>query len=150
PQSRGEQVSFSPDGRLILVGGNDAVFVLEAASGREVTWFPQGGQEVAVGVFLADSREIQCVGRHGDRLRADRRPRPEIPEPPTVAEEREPLRFEGQTKRANCVAFSPDGRLLATGHDEPPAVRLWDTTTGKVVHEFSGLTTRADRVAFSA
>src|SRR5262249_35204409 len=85
----------------------------------------------------------------GFRVVCVQRSAPE-PEPPTVAR-REPLRFVGKTEGAISLAFSPDGRLLATGHDNPgAAVRLWDPATGKGVWEFPGQPSACASVTFSA
>jgi WD40 repeat protein len=47
-------------------------------------------------------------------------------------------RLSGLDQGGICLAFSPDGRLLATGEDPRTAdhgtIRLWDTTTGKERH----------------
>src|SRR6059058_1270974 len=56
------------------------------------------------------------------------------------------------TGRCGCViravAFSPDGRLLASaGWDE--TVRLWDPGSGAAVSELTGHTARVFSVAFS-
>jgi WD40 repeat protein len=42
------------------------------------------------------------------------------------------------TKRVNAVAFSPDGKLLATGSGDPSRsgeLKVWDTTRGSLVRE---------------
>jgi len=52
-------------------------------------------------------------------------------------------------KLVNAVAFSPDGRLLASGGDDHK-VRLWNPTTGQPIgHPLTGHTGWVLSVAFS-
>ena len=49
----------------------------------------------------------------------------------------EVCRCGGGMKNIRCLAFSPDGKWLATA-SEDNAIRLWDATTGKEVRRFRG------------
>ncbi len=50
--------------------------------------------------------------------------------------------------KALSVAFSPDGRLAAGGGTDH-VVRIWDATTGTLLHELRGHRREVDRVVFS-
>ena len=58
------------------------------------------------------------------------------------------LTLRGHSRQVWGVAFSPDGRWVASG-GEDNMVRLWDATTGELVHPFRGHSSIVSRVAFS-
>jgi hypothetical protein len=48
----------------------------------------------------------------------------------------------------HCLAWSPEGDLLANGHADG-SVRLWDSSTGAILRSFPGHDTAVWRIAFS-
>ena len=56
--------------------------------------------------------------------------------------------FEGHVAEVNCVEFSPDGTLLASG-SENGTIRFWDADTGQQLETYKGHTDAVNSIAFS-
>lgn len=56
--------------------------------------------------------------------------------------------IEGHSDRVLSVAFSPDGRTLASGSDDH-TIKLWDAITGKERQTLEGHSSQVRSVAFS-
>ena len=59
-----------------------------------------------------------------------------------------PLVLTGHGNHVSSVAFSPDGRILASGAWDG-TVRLWDARTGNLIRTLSGPARNVNRIAFS-
>ncbi|MBP5976887.1 ribosome assembly protein 4, partial [Brasilonema sp. CT11] len=57
--------------------------------------------------------------------------------------------LEGHSSSVNSVAFSPDGKTLASGSSDN-SIKLWDVATGKQLKTLEGHSSSVKSVAFSA
>jgi RNA polymerase sigma factor (sigma-70 family) len=133
-------VSFSLDGARILIGtgGPSApIRVCDASSGKELlrtdpydtcwsaTYSPDG-RFIAVG----------CGGQQPIRILDAVTGQPVGPG------------LQASRGRVRNVAFSPDGRLIASSHQDG-RLRLWDVARGQVLHDFPADNGAAHSAAFT-
>ncbi len=133
-------LAYVPGGARIVTGSADeTVRVWEAASGQELRSFKAPEEVVAVAVS-PDGRDIAAGGDVMVRVRdLASPPRPLTLQSPSV------LKYGGGVE---CLAFSPDGRRLVSGHDDH-ALRVWDFPSGRPLHVIKGHTASIKCVVFS-
>jgi WD40 repeat protein len=140
-------LAFSPDGSLLATSGNDAIVRLWEVASGEVLAKIIGGVYAVPGVSFDKSGSLLAT-TDGRNLRLR-----------DVATQRlvNTLRFAMSAEDPSfyTLAFSPDGRILATG-DTGNGIQLWDVESGELLsmlHGHTGNPNRASgliwRVAFS-
>jgi WD40 repeat protein/serine/threonine protein kinase len=134
-------VAFGPDGTVLAVGNDGTIKVWDAAGrelrGGKIVMGERGGSVRAV-AFSPDRGLVACVG-DDSRVRLW-----------DVGEAREVRALAGHADGGvYCVAFSPDGRRLASADGKE--IKLWDVSSGQelcsVPLPVSGLTNQPELVA---
>jgi WD40 repeat protein/DNA-binding SARP family transcriptional activator len=129
-----QSVTFSPDSKMMLVG-DSATRLLDVRTGEELYRLPPTDAANAA-VFSPDGNSVILGAGLGSVRVWDIRPQPEFPV------------FRGHTDAVSGVAFSPDGKYLATGgHD---GLRLWNAKTGQPLRVFSDTHSVGYGVKFSS
>jgi len=141
--------AWSRDGRLIAaVNAAGTLAVWDVAGTAHKRIFELPAVTAAEGVaFAPDSRNVAVCGDRVARLYA--LPAADAGGAETAVNLRRSFEGPGgHTNRVVAVAFSPDGRTLATAaHDN--SVRLWDVATGQVQRTLPGHAEEVAAVAFS-
>ena len=153
-------VAFSPDGKTVASAGWDkTVRMWDVAGGKEIHQL-QGHQKVVnVVVFSPDGKMLASAGDDKTARLWDTASGKEIRQFQGHEDERtdagaasvkESLReFKGREDGVVSVAFSPDGKTLASASHNK-TVRLWDIASGKEIRQFEGHESSVHSLAFSA
>jgi WD40 repeat protein len=122
----GESLAFSPDGKILAVGGDKAVTLLDVATQKEVRRFRTG--MVCSVAFSPDGRSLAAGGvtRSGEgELR--------VWDLSTGTSRN----FKGHASQITCVVFGPDGKTLVSG-GLGWRIMVWNVATGKNTAVFQG------------
>ncbi len=133
-------LAYFPDGVRVVTGSSDqTVRLWNTISRQELRTF-KGTDAVSAVAVSPDGRDIASAADVTVRVwDAASPPRPRTLQSPSV------LTYGG---RLECLAFSPDGRRLVSGHEDH-ALRVWEYPSGRQLLVIKGHAQTIKCVAFS-
>jgi WD40 repeat protein/DNA-binding SARP family transcriptional activator len=141
------RLAYSPDGRqLATVGTDNVIRTWSMPDGALLTSFSGHGSGLAGGLFPGtldvdfspDGTRLVTAGADGLAIIWDADSGQQL------------MTLVGHTDSLHSVAWSPDGRYIATTSDEDDtSVRVWDAATGALVYELLGHEIRVWGLDFS-
>ncbi len=145
-------ISYSPDGKTVMTSQRGEIRVWDVASGREVGPLIVSEKLYTEGVALSPYGRLLATGG------IVYRPVQEVLDPPIrlweLASGREVATLVGHSESTLCLAFSPDGRLLASGSGDQwsngdHTARIWDVGTGRELRRFEAHRGMVTGIAFT-
>lgn len=133
-------VKFSPDGRVLAIGGFQRVRLVDTNSGKVVAEFTGHADAVRSLAFSPDGKMLAAAGglpqREGQIKIWDLQSRQLI------------KTLKGHTDCIYSIAWSPDGKLIASASYDK-MVKLWDVAAGKELRNLQDHIDAVFAVAFS-
>ncbi len=144
----------TPDSRQVITVEKEGIRIWEIASGKEVRWAVRSKIHNRAAALSPDGRLLATGGvvvRDEERRAVEFDPAIRLWE---LASGKEVATLEGHEESTRGLAFSPDGKLLAscsggsqTINDQ--TVRVWDLTTGRELRRFEGHCGTVNAVVFT-
>jgi WD40 repeat protein len=139
-------VEFSPDGKLLACADEEGVTrVIDLATKKPIASLLKHSREALSVAFSPDGKRAATASSDAEvrlwALDAD-------PKDPAKPERALLHTLTGSTGPVLAVAFSPDGKRLASAGRED-TVRVWDAESGKQVFVLRGHTGSVSQVSFS-
>jgi WD40 repeat protein len=148
PGTRAWCLAVSPDGKTLAVGCHDkSVQLWDAMTFKLVGTLTADGSVRGL-AFSPDGRRLAVVSGDEPDLRSAKPEEGQGAGVWDVTTQQRLIRFEGHDGTVKAVAYSPDGKTVATGGADG-TTRLWDATTGQELRKFEGPTTVVEAVRFS-
>jgi WD40 repeat protein/tRNA A-37 threonylcarbamoyl transferase component Bud32 len=141
------RIAYSPDGRRIATSAHDGMVKLwDAFSGGEVATLHAYPGGVSCVTFSPDGHRIATAG-----FRVA--PAGGAPNDLTLKIwdadlSHEALTIRGHDATVHSIAYSPDGRHIASGSRDA-TLKVWDAATGRLVFSVAGQTYGVNSVAYS-
>ncbi len=134
-----KSLSFSPNGQILASGSWDKTIKLwDIQTGQEI--YTLTGHQLQVTSVAFSSQGILASASFDRSIRLWY---------PDTWKNRPVQTLIGHVQAVLAVAFSPNGQILATGSDDK-TIKLWDVSTGSVIHTLSNHCWSVATVVFSA
>jgi WD40 repeat protein len=127
-------VAFSPDGTTVVTAGDDQLIHTWSAENGAAFDVLKGQNAAITSLVFAPNGELISTAGESASLAWNLTPEWKLERTIGSGSAGSPL-----TDRVNAVAFSPDGKQVATGSGEPSRggeLKLWDVTNGQLVRDF--------------
>ncbi len=141
-------IAFSGDGKtLVSVGSDRAIKLWAVESGEQIKSIEGHATHVLANAFSPDGKTLAGASfdnkiklwnlQTGEQSKT------------LESENKQAALFGFNAAAITTLAFSPDGKMLASGDNTDKTIKLWNVETGKLIRSLTGHTSSIHSVAFS-